>query len=63
MAESGVPRRAFREDDFEAPDDGVRVTCPARDDAVVVLPDRVLTFSIMSVRSTSAAGLAPPSVR
>jgi Cu/Zn superoxide dismutase len=29
----------------EAPDDGVRVTCPAWDDAVVVLPDRVLTLS------------------
>ena len=33
------------EDDFEGPDDGVRVTYPARDEAVVVLPDRVLTLS------------------
>jgi hypothetical protein len=34
-----------REDDFRAPDDGVLVTCPAWDDAVVVLLDQVLTLS------------------
>ena len=33
------------EDDFEGRDDGVRVTCPAWDEAVAVLPDQVLTLS------------------
>jgi hypothetical protein len=40
--------------------DGVRVTCPAWDDAVVVLPDQV---SNHERQVTSSAGIGPPSVR
>ena len=38
----------------------LRATCGTWDDAVVVLPDRVLTLSNHE-RSTSSAGIGPPS--